>query len=1164
MDRYLKKDVRIKNPDRSGEYEIRDIIGTGASCVVYLADFHESAEVRTEHLLKEYNPKGIRIERDDHGILRVSEEKDHAAFEAGLQRFEAGYRMQLNVRRCSDMKNSTSNIQSIFETNGTRYIDMTVMEGKTYNQVQEDSLYDLLRRIKTITEVIADYHKNGLLHLDIKPENILALPETVEMVQMFDYDSVTSKKDVIHSAFLSYTQSWAAQEQILPNRRNRICEATDLFAIGEILFYKLMGRHSESHERRSFSSYWFDYSANIFEGVNPRVFGLLEDILRHTICNKCADRYQTASELLEKLTDAIELADPRKPFLQHHLPSKSAYFIGRDAQLQEIADRLKHTDKLFISGMGGMGKSELVKQYAHSYQDAYDAVIFAVCNTDLESMILDDSMLPIGNVQQWPDEKAQEYYTRKLNELKKLCNKRILIIVDNFNDLQDEALNALLRLNCKMLFTTRCDVTEYNYEQMELGTMAEEYVWDIFRTWYGRQPVDEERMYARQIIDLYLGHTMAVELIAKQMKASHISPKQMLDKLGTGGFRIGGRERVIHAKDGMHPKLNIHDHIRRLFDVSELNDEQIYILANLSLMPPSGVSAEMFHDWCQLDGYEDINELAESGWLRQDPDADLISLHPVIADVMLGNASKIITCSNSLLYSFTHSISDASFSEVDAKKRNNLFELATHICRKLPLTNSQQIDFICASAYAFSGYGAIDLFVLLLKQALELHELSVDNNISQEANIYFVLGHLFSELSDYVSAKEMYTASLNRYLQAYGKNSTFTADAYNCIGISCSDLTQFEDAEQYYLTAMDIWRGLYGETSSDVADAYNNLGLLYSKLGYYEKAEQHYLKAIHIRQQLHDDHHRDTPVTYCNLACLYNDQGIWEKAEEFHKYALRIRIALYGYRHHDTATSYNNLGSLYSDMGMWEKAEDCFLKALDIMESIYRTGHSRIAATYCNLGLMYRDAQMYAKAETFLLKTIEAETEIHGNTCCEVADTQFILGSMYYDLSDFVKAEQCYLSALSIQRTVLSEMHIDTAVTCNRLGMLYHDWGEYTKSEKYYKRAIHIKLSVCEKKDPSIAASIRNLGYLYCEVNRLKSALNCFKRALQIYLVAYEKTNSRIISLYHDIGTLYHDLGNIEKARKNLRIAYKLSTRANGREHETTTQIRKEFLKICE
>ena len=339
MNRYLQAGMRLKKPECPGEYEIKEIVGTGASCVVYYAEFVDASGVHTEHLLKEYNPRGLKLERDETGCLHLCSESDASAFEAGLCRFKAGYEMQLNVRRSSHTKNSTSNIQGVFDSNGTRYIDMTVMAGMTYEKVEEETLYNLLKRIEAITKVVGSYHESGLLHLDIKPDNIFVLPETVEMVQMFDFDSVIQKSDVASSAFLSYTQSWAAQEQILPNRRNRICEATDIFAIGEILFYKLMGRHSEAHERRSFATFNFDYSKELFEGVNPRVFPLLSEIFKHTICNVVTNRYQSTSELLEVLTQAVLLADPHEPFLQHHLPSKAAYFVGRDVDLQEIECR---------------------------------------------------------------------------------------------------------------------------------------------------------------------------------------------------------------------------------------------------------------------------------------------------------------------------------------------------------------------------------------------------------------------------------------------------------------------------------------------------------------------------------------------------------------------------------------------------------------------------------------------------------------------------------------------------------------------------------------------------------------------------------------------------------------------------------------------------------
>ena len=926
-----------------------------------------------------------------------------------------------------------------------------------------------------------------------------------------------------------------------------------------------MGRHSESHERRSFSTYQFDYEKELLRSVNPRVFALLSDILQHTICNRCSSRYQTAAELLDKLSESIALADPKKPFLKHCIPPQAAFFVGRETEMQAIDERLKQTGKLFISGMGGMGKSELVKQYAHARKEEYDAVIFAVCDNDLESMVLDDSALPICNVQQWPDEKARDYCNRKLRTLEQLCNKRVLIIVDNFNDLQDPMFHKLRRLDCKMLLTTRCDVTEYNYAQIILGTMDAECVWDIFCTWYKQPLTSEDIPYVQQIIDLYQGHTMAVELIAKQMKASHMTPNVMLEKLRSNGFNNSGQERVVHSKDGMNYKTNIHAHIRHLFDASELRAEQVYVLANLSLIPPTGISEELFCDWCKLDCYDDINDLKESGWLRSDVDAAHISLHPIIADVMLDDMSAVVEHSRSLLSSFTHAISDASFSKVRSEYRYNLSTIATHICRKVSrfgITSKVYTNFLYACASTFRGYGYVSLYIELLEQTLQTMKSSAQHNLAEQARMNYILGVLYSDQSSHHTAKEKYMAALKIDLQMYGEANTKTANAYNCVGISCFDLMQFEDAEKYYSKALDIWQTIFGENSSDVADALNNLGLLYSKLGDWRKAEHYFLKAIQIKQELHGEIHIDINTIYNNLACLYNDQGLYEKAEEFHKRALTICISIYGENHHDTATSMNNLGSLYSDMGLINNAEVCYLKALDIMRSIYGEKHSRVAATYCNLGLLYRDYEQFEKAQINIKKTLEIETEIYGKRSCEVADTYCILGSMYLDQCDFKKSEQAYLSALKIQQEVLTEMHKDTATSYNNLGLLYEKQGHFVKAEKYYKRALEIKRSVCNMDDPSTAISYENLGALYDHTARQKSALIYYKCAIKIYKLAFGETSHESATLYFDIGRLYRDLGNIKQARKNMLIALKLNTDLYGKGHEKTIRIRKEILHL--
>ena len=338
----MNRILDIGHPLRLGNNEepfiIKEILGKGASSVTYLAECNQ-----TEHVLKECNPLGLHMHRDDTGTLIPDTKLNEDKFKECLERFENGVKKQLAFRMTETLKNPTSNVQKIYHANGTTYIDMTYFKGCTYDQVENESLFDLLRRMKALAKIISGYHNEGYLHLDIKPQNIYAIPETPEMVMMFDFDSVIPAVDVEKTVLLSYTDSWAAPEQKMAKYRKSICKATDLFAIGEMIFYRVMGRHSNADERFDFSKYVYDRNAKIFENVNPQVFRALDKLFHKTICCAPANRVQTAKELITLLDEIIPLANPKEPFLVSTLPTPKEFFIGRDAEIEEIHTRLKQS-----------------------------------------------------------------------------------------------------------------------------------------------------------------------------------------------------------------------------------------------------------------------------------------------------------------------------------------------------------------------------------------------------------------------------------------------------------------------------------------------------------------------------------------------------------------------------------------------------------------------------------------------------------------------------------------------------------------------------------------------------------------------------------------------------------------------------------------------------
>ena len=818
MSRILLKDnVTLCREDGSSvNFHIKAHIGNGASCVVY----HAVCEDKTEHLLKEYYPRNLNLVRDEDGTIIVPPHLQDK-FNDGIGRFRSGNERQKEVRLSENLKNFTSNVQGYFYGNGTEYIDMTVFAGRTYSKVENETLHDLMLRMKTLSQVIGYYHDEGLLHLDIKPDNIFVRPEneTVEDVMLFDFDSVIEKSNKIIVPALSYTKDWAAPEQLLPYKRNSICEATDLFSIGEIIFTRIFGRHSTQTERRSFAEYDIDYNADIFKNLNPKVIPLIKELFRHTLCAVPSRRYQTAGELIEQLDKIINLTNPEVPFLKTSLPSLSGFFTGRNVEIQAIHEKFKETDTIFLSGIGGIGKSELAKHYAKTYENEYDAIIFAPFVNDVQMMITDDNYVPIYNFSQYPEEKPDEYFARKMRKLGELCDKRTLIIVDNLDMKDDDNLDKLLSLGCKMLITTRADFSDvYSNNQMDIDVLADPFV--IFNEHYQKPLSGEERKCVDEIIEIVCRHTMTVELLAKQMMAGRVNPEKMLDKLKGGGISESGKEKVRTSKDGKCTMQSTYYHIQALFDFSELDENKKNILANLALIPYTGISAELFKEWCELGDFDTINRLVMEGWIRWDKKKDFISLHPVIADVVLMKAGKDSSIHFTLLKALNQ--------EIDYPNYVQYGYFATHVLCDRKIWPEELFPLITKLTGVLIGTDAQLELLTMIESFIKEYDSNINHSALRCADLYIAATDLARKLSFHDKQNSYIERAMDiitDFIECTDSNVTQPPFLWECIRRCLYDTKGHEKVSRFIGR---VWRFLLKQEKEIMTvDDWKDFGILF-------------------------------------------------------------------------------------------------------------------------------------------------------------------------------------------------------------------------------------------------------------------------------------------------------------------------------------------------
>ena len=137
---------------------------------------------------------------------------------------------------------------------------MICVEGQDYRAQLEEPMTTMFSRLLALAKVIKKYHDNGLLYLDIKPENMWLIPETKEHILLFDFNSIVAKEELENNNVIkfSYSDGYSAPELIQGNKK-KICEATDIYSIGAIAFYKLFGRTPNMLDGSVSTSYDFQF-----------------------------------------------------------------------------------------------------------------------------------------------------------------------------------------------------------------------------------------------------------------------------------------------------------------------------------------------------------------------------------------------------------------------------------------------------------------------------------------------------------------------------------------------------------------------------------------------------------------------------------------------------------------------------------------------------------------------------------------------------------------------------------------------------------------------------------------------------------------------------------------------------------------------------------------
>jgi len=194
------------------------------------------------------------------------------------------------------------NIVTIFDVGqdgGYRYIVMEYVEGRDLKSlIQEEAPFSINRALDITTDVCAGVgfaHRAGIVHCDIKPQNVIISPDG--RVKVTDFGIARAFSHIVPTEVETV---WGTPQYFAPEQAagEPPTPASDVYSIGIMLYEMLSGRLPfEASDHATLAMMHIRDNPPPLHQLNPQVSLQLEQIVNKVLSKEPASRYRSADHL---------------------------------------------------------------------------------------------------------------------------------------------------------------------------------------------------------------------------------------------------------------------------------------------------------------------------------------------------------------------------------------------------------------------------------------------------------------------------------------------------------------------------------------------------------------------------------------------------------------------------------------------------------------------------------------------------------------------------------------------------------------------------------------------------------------------------------------------------------------------------------------------------
>jgi tetratricopeptide (TPR) repeat protein/V8-like Glu-specific endopeptidase len=798
----------------------------------------------------------------------------------------------------------------------------------------------------------------------------------------------------------------------------------------------------------------------------------------------------------------VSFASIREKIPQYiNLPAVLSLFKGRDEDILKIRAALSGSESVdtkgnrgcVVFGLGGIGKTRLVVEYARRYRNQYSSILF------VEARSVESLRANIANLCEFLEIREPEP-SRRLSRVRGWLGENFgwLLIVDNVDDddtsIEVENLVADLP-NGQVLFTSRLNTWQNKgFRPIELLKINRVSSVEIILegTDQKRKTEVSDQEDANSLAELLGDLPLALQQAVGFVSSRHCSIDDYLTRWKSTDSKV----LEWHNEATLKYKRSVATTWELTFEaLKPEGQEALRIICWLAPDPiPRALFDKVPHEPEPFDVEEGIAELEKYSFLRWvELGNPFVQVHGLVSDITRyrmnasereASLSKAIDTAEAFLRG-SDPQDPRNWVPLYKPCREHFSSLIRHA--EVIRTSAQLANLMNDFGVYLTEIAEFDKAELLLRRALGVREASFGPDHPDVVLSLINLAFLLSKTNRNSEAELLYRRSLSICENSTLLDATLLATSMNNLASLLSKTNRRSEAEPLYRRALSILEASLGPDHPDVASSLNNLALLLFKTNHIREAEPLYRRALSILEASLGPNHPNVATSLNNLASLLSGTNRKEEAEPLYRQSLRIWEITFGPDHPDVAISLNNLALLLSETNRKNEAEPLFRRALGIWEASLGTDHPIVATSLGNLAL--------------LLSETDRKRE----------------------------AEPLYRRSLRMKETSLGPDHPDVALSLNNLALLLYQTNRKNESELLYRRALRIRETSLGPDHPYVASTLSTLAKLLSGTNRINEAEPMYRRALGI-LIAFRASTGHTHPNFELINSNYSllltELGN--------------------------------------